>query len=215
MNNSKKYFVSFLWGSALVLILWLARVAYSHSFFYRFLLWNLFLAFIPFAISQYMINKNNMSKLKWWLCFAAWLLFFPNAPYIITDLIHLDSRSNIPILYDAALVFTAALTGLWIGCVSLMQMESVWCKHFSAIKTKYFVITVLLLCGFRIYLGRVLRFNSWDIITNPFDVIRATAHRIVFPWEYVKTWCMTFLFAAILWIAYQQVKNLIEGVKNE
>lgn len=215
MNNSKKHFISFLWGSGLVLVLWLVRVAYSHSSFYRFLLWNLFLAFIPFAISQYMLRKNNMLKTQWWICFATWLLFFPNAPYIITDLIHLDFRSSVPIWYDAALVFTAALTGLWIGCVSLMQMETLWRKQFPTIKVRYFVVVVLLLCGFGIYLGRVLRFNSWDIITNPVGLIKAMAHRIIFPWEYVKTWCITLLFSTTLWIAYQQIRTLVGSTKED
>ncbi len=212
MKNTVGYSVSFMLGAGLVLLLFTGRVVYSHSFFYGFLLWNLFLAFIPFCISQYMLHKEDMGKIKWWLCLGAWLLFFPNAPYIITDLIHLRFRNAVPLWYDAAMVFSAALTGLWIGCISLLQMEQIWRKQWPNIKVRYFIAAVLLLSGFGIYLGRVLRFNSWDVIANPMDLMKAIGYRIIFPMQHLRTWGVTVLFAAMIWVAYQQVKNLTKNV---
>ena len=212
MKQTNGYSISFLLGAGLVFLLFAGRVLYSHSSFYGFLLWNLFLAFIPFCISQYMLGKEDMSKLKWCLCFSTWLLFFPNAPYIVTDLIHLRFRNAVPLWYDAAMVFSAALTGLWIGCISLMQMEQLWRKQWPGIKARYFIAAVLLLSGFGIYLGRVLRFNSWDVIANPMDLMTAIGYRIIFPLQHLRTWGVTVLFAVIIWVAYQQIKNLTKNV---
>ncbi|MES2772627.1 MAG: DUF1361 domain-containing protein [Bacteroidota bacterium] len=209
MKKTFRYTTSFLLGTGLVLLLFIGRVLYSQSWFYGFLLWNLFLAFIPFCISQYMLRKEDMGKIKWWLCLATWLLFFPNAPYIVTDLVHLRLRNGVPLWYDAAMVFSAALTGLWIGCISLMQMEKLWRRQLPNIRARYFIASVLLLSGFGIYLGRVLRFNSWDVVTDPFDLLKAIVQRVIFPWQYLRTWGVTILFAAIIWVAYQQVKNLV------
>jgi uncharacterized membrane protein len=214
-------FRNFAISCSLVLLMLIFRSWYTHSFFYGFLLWNLALAFIPFAISHYMVcsthkNANNQSlkwKIKWWICFTIWLLFFPNAPYIITDLIHLTKRNDIPKWYDAAMLFTTASTGLWIGCISL-QMEQLWRKMLPSIHVSFFVVTVFLLCGFGIYLGRITRLNSWEVITNPFYVLEAISTRILMPWKHLRTWWITVLFAAVLFVAYQQVKQLIQFREN-
>jgi len=155
-----------------------------------------------------MQSKPKLTNLKWWALFMVWLLFFPNAPYIITDLIHLHSRNDVPQWFDAAMIFTASLTGLWIGCISLMQMENLWRTKLPNIKASLFIAAILLLCGFGIYLGRVLRFNSWDVLMDPIDLCKVIAKRILFPWEYIKTWSVTLLFAGLMWVAYLQVKNL-------
>jgi len=82
------------------------------------------------------------------------------------------------------------------------------------IKAGYFIATVLLLIGFGIYLGRVLRFNSWDVITDPFDLLKAIGYRIIYPWQYVRSWGVTVLFAVMIGVAYQQVKNLARNVNG-
>jgi uncharacterized membrane protein len=136
------------------------------------------------------------------------LLFFPNAPYIITDIIHLSFRHGVPLWYDAALLFIAALTGLWIGCISLLQMEDIWRQRYPKINSALFIIGVLLLSGFGIYLGRVLRFNSWDVLQNPVGLATVILKRLLMPWQHLRTWGATVLFAAVLWVGYNQVKHL-------
>lgn len=213
----RKLITGFISSTGMVALLWLCRVYFSHSTYYGFLLWNLFLAYLPFCISCYLMYNQKRHRIsqnyffetvKWWLLFAAWLLFFPNAPYIITDIIHLSYRHNVPLWYDAVLLFIAALTGLWIGFLSLLQMEGIWKQRFPKINSHLFIITILLLCGFGIYLGRVMRFNSWDVLSNPLGLADVILKRLLMPWQYLRTWCVTLLFAAVLWACYSQVKQL-------
>ncbi len=219
MAHQRKIFICFISNTGLVALLWLCRVFFSGSLYYGFLLWNLFLALIPFGISSYLLylqaqkcamacHRHPLFIASWWLLFIAWLLFFPNAPYIITDITHLSLRHGIPVWYDAALLFIAALTGLWIGCLSLLQMEKVWILRFPKISPALFVIPVLLLSGFGIYLGRVMRFNSWDVLQNPVGLALVIVKRLLMPWQHLRTWGVTVLFAAILWVSYSQVKQI-------
>ncbi len=211
MHNRKVLF-QFGSGIALVVLLLIFRWYHTGSHFYLFLLWNLFLAFIPYCISQYLIANTSAKQIsllhqgKWWILFATWLLFFPNAPYVITDLLHLSKGRGIPKWYDLAMLFCAGATGLWIGYVSLLQMEIVWRQKITFISSRIFITGVMLLSGFGIYLGRVLRFNSWDVITNPLDLVVAVGSRILQPWQHPQTWGVTVLFAMLLWIGYQQAK---------
>ncbi len=209
-KNTTAYNSSFLKGTLLVVVILLIRAHYTNGFHYLFLLWNLFLAFIPFKISSYLYQQKNINKIWLAFCFFSWLFFFPNAPYIITDLIHLVPNKQMPIWFDAALIFIAALNGLWIGCISLMQMEQVWRKYFPTIKVRYFLSVVMLLSGFGVYLGRFLRFNTWDIIVHPFKLFHITYNRILFPWQYIFTWEITLFFAVVLFVSYVQFKHLIE-----
>lgn len=204
---STRYFF-FIKGTLLVIAMLVIRAYYTHGFHYLFLLWNLILAFIPFKISSYLL-KNKLNKNWKIIYFFCWLFFFPNAPYIITDLTHLLSNKQMPIWYDGTLIFIAALNGLWIGCMSLMQMEQFWRANFPQIKVRYFIGFIMLLSGFGIYLGRFLRFNTWDIIVHPFSLLHITYKRVLFFWQYFFTWEITFLFGIVLLVSYYQIRSLM------
>jgi len=210
LYSSKSKQIFFLKGMTLIVMMLAARIWITGQMAFLFLLWNLVLAYLPFAISNYIINRKHIQKPTFLILAVCWLLFFPNAPYLITDLIHLKQRTA-PLWFDAALLFLAAINGLWIGCLSLVQMEKKWQLFFPAIKPVFFTGAVMLLSGFGVYLGRVLRFNSWDIVSNPFVLLSAVLKRIVFPWQYIYTWEITLLFAAILFVCYQQFKAIRAG----
>jgi uncharacterized membrane protein len=220
MQEKHKIATVFWSGFVLVALLLLLRYTVCGKFYYGFLLWNLLLAYIPYRISHYLSisfgQKRTFEKVWptsviWFLGFAAWLLFFPNAPYIITDFLHLAARHGIPIWYDAALLFAAASTGLWIGYLSLWQMEKLWRQKVRFVPAPLFVAAVLLLCGFGIYLGRFLRFNSWDVLTHPFGLLQVIVSRLLMPWQHGRTWGTTVVFALVSWVAYQQVKRMMQA----
>jgi uncharacterized membrane protein len=95
------------------------------------------------------------------------LLFFPNAPYIVTDLKHIGIGGGIPILYDVLLLSAAAWTGLLLGLTSLFLMHRVARRFLGVVNAWAVVVGVLTLSSFGIYLGRVQRWNSWDVFTQP------------------------------------------------
>ena len=190
--ESEKQFRLFvlLCGSTLFsFLLFLYRLEYLHFdyskiasleglIFYRgtqtffFLNWNLFLAWIPYlvALSIPYLYKISNSKMVVFAALSCWLLFFPNAPYILTDLLHLKKRIGIPLWYDMMLFLSFAWTGLMLGYLSLLEVQIFLRNFFSKWIVYSFSIMALLLCGFGIYLGRFLRWNSWDIITHPFSL---------------------------------------------
>ena len=140
---------------------------------FLFLVWNLFLAWLPYIAAR-TFNKMDKKGSALWLTapvFLFWLGFFPNAPYLITDLIHLHPRPTVPYWYDISVFFSFALTGLLLGLTSMLEIEAVLRRRLSA---KWLWPSMLLLiaaCSFGIWLGRFMRWNTWDVLTNPFDLV--------------------------------------------
>ena len=183
------------------------RFIYAHSFDYRFYGWNTFLAAIPYLLSTQLLK---MRKLYWasFVLLAVWLLFFPNAPYIITDLLHYEERPPVPFWYDILLVISAAWNGLILGLVSLLNVETFLRRHIKPIWATVCVCGSLLLCGYGIFIGRFLRFNSWDIVRDPGLLVYTSAHHVLLPFRYSKLWVFTLLFAILLGIIYYTLKQL-------
>lgn len=177
------------------------RLYHTGSPFLLFLNWNLFLAFIPWALSSMLVLKGNNNKLALIMVICAWLLFFPNAPYILTDLFHLRHTRSAPVWYDLVLILSFAWTGLAFGFISLMDIE----QQLQPLLGKR-VIAVAMLClflaAFGIYLGRFLRWNSWDIVSNPGSLLADITHRFTHPFAHGRTWGVTLLMGALLNFMY-------------
>lgn len=106
-----------------------------------------------------------------------WLAFFPNAPYIMTDFQHLaNSSSDAPLWFDVILLIWFSWTGLLLGIVSLYFMQEIVRKNFGKLLGWVFTFSVSLLSSIGIYLGRFLRWNSWDILNNPIQILRESWH---------------------------------------
>ncbi|NJO88137.1 MAG: DUF1361 domain-containing protein [Chloroflexia bacterium] len=138
------------------------RLIYTGSKLFFFLNWNLFLAFIPWIFSSLLIIYPSLQQRKilaFWVLII-WLLFFPNAPYILTDLFHLKRNLVMPIWFDLLLILSFAWVGLMYGFISLWNIEKVL-HRFIKKRWVTFISTSLLFVGsFGIYLGRYLRWNS-------------------------------------------------------
>ena len=145
------------------------RVLWSNQYEYLFLNWNLFLAFIPLFVSSYIAANKELQFKKRYLSILLiiWISFFPNAPYILTDLFHLRNRVGVPIWFDLLLILSFAWTGLSFWIISLMQIESLLLKFFKQRIVSALICVIMFACSFGVYLGRFLRWNTWDIITNP------------------------------------------------
>lgn len=182
------------------------RVLYSGSLLFFFIPWNLFLAWLPFYFSSLMLKENRVVGKFFWFCL--WLLFLPNAPYLITDLVHLEQRPPIPFYFDLVLLFIAAWNGLLLGLLSVKNIEEQLRLQFNQLQVKFILFFIFMLSGFGIYLGRYDRYNSWHILTQPFDLIRDISLYILEPFQHIHTWAVTILFAAVFWVMYETLRQL-------
>lgn len=209
MNSGKKIIIPLGFTVSLLII----RIIVSNELTYIFLAWNLFLAWIPFALSQRLSHINN--RLKILFITALWLLFLPNAPYIITDFLHLKQRIPIPYWYDILLLFSAALNGLLLGLSSLLTVEKFLLKRYGSKISGIIILCSFFLCAFGIYIGRYLRWNSWDIIVNPGSVTGNILDRVFNPFDHFGTWAVTGLFGSFFYVMYYSIKNLIDYKSNQ
>lgn len=192
---------------ALSLTLLMFRMKLSHSFFYIFLVWNLFLAAIPYTISTYLLSNPKLNKVRLAFGFGLWLLFLPNAPYIVTDLIHLRLSDSYFIWMDILIVSAFAFTGLLLFYLSILDMKMVLQNHLKKTIIDYSITVVLLLSAFGVYLGRFLRYNSWEIISNPKYLITDVFNIITQPVAYKEAWLFTFLFGIFLSVGFWMFKQ--------
>lgn len=199
--------------SAYAVALLAFRMEWTGKITYIFLVWNLFLAWIPFGLAQLLPVQGGQSRRAWafMLILPAWLLFFPNAPYILTDLVHLKARHGVPFWFDLMLIMSFAFTGLLLGWLSLSRVQSYLRLHFRPLYTWAFVGLSVFLCGFGIYLGRVLRWNSWDVLTNPKGLMKDVLAPLLYPSQHLRTIAVSVLFASFLLLGYILVRFLMEG----
>ncbi len=176
-----------LLGAATVfsLLLVRARIAYSDTFRYTFLIWNLFLAWIPFMMAYLTYSLTlRRSVLYVMIPISAflWLIFFPNAPYILTDFQHLSLNNGAaPLWFDVIMLIWCAWTGLLLGVVSLYLMHEIVKREFGRIVGWAFVLVVAALSSAGIYIGRFIRWNSWDVLRNPFDIATTLLDQAIDP----------------------------------
>ena len=159
--------LALVFASAVTVVLLGARIIWTHNLRYSFLVWNLFLAWVPMIFSVLACERFRTQERCDWRFFGlagAWLLFFPNAPYIFTDVIHLATHFFNHFWIDLTLVLLCALTGFVLGFVSLYLMQSLVTRLFGRIAGWLFVGAVAGLCSLGICLGRFFRMNSWDLL---------------------------------------------------
>jgi len=192
-------------SSALSILLFGIRVIYAENATFFFLNWNLLLAWIPLlaAVAAWALQDGaNRPRLRVTPLLALWLLFFPNAPYILTDLIHLAPRDNVPMWYDLLLILSYAWNGLILGFVSLWIVQGLLQRWFGPIAGWAGAAAAIFLAAFGIYLGRFLRWNSWDMITQPLAIVRHLLSAATNPTEHIKAVVITLVLCAILGAMY-------------
>ncbi len=194
-------------------LLLFGRMITTQSLGYIFLPWNLFLAFVPYWISWWMTSNVSIiqNKIKLILSLAGWLLFIPNSFYIITDLFHFTHIRSAPKWFDLLLIFSFAWNGILCGIISLRRIEII----LSVVKGKEFslliIFVVMWLNAFGIYIGRYLRYNSWDVISDPFSLISEIASMVFHPFDNLWEWGMIFCYSIFMTLLYFTLKKLSES----
>jgi uncharacterized membrane protein len=195
-------------SSALSVALFALRASYSGSATFVFLNWNLFLAWLPllFALAAWTLqNGAERPRLRVLPLLALWLLFFPNAPYLLTDLIHLRERAAVPIWYDLSLLLSYAWNGLILGYLSLRLVQGLLQHWFGPTVAWAGAAAALFLGAFGIYLGRFERWNSWDVFTNPQALAASLWGGLANPLTQIKPLAITLLLCALLAAIYVTV----------
>jgi len=183
-----------------------ARIQYSGNTRYLFLTWNIFLGWLPYMLSGYLKDYQNKAPYKKLILFSTWLVFFPNALYIITDLIHLQHTSNVPTWYDAILLFASSFAGMMMAFISLKRVEIFLGNIFSKKVVLIFVPVILFLGAFGVYLGRFQRWNSWNVINDPLALGLDIFNKVLFPHDNLKTWGITLILTALYSMLYFFIK---------
>jgi uncharacterized membrane protein len=195
-----------------------ARVAYSESGRHLGLIWNLFLAWIPFMLA-YFAHAVSWKRVTLYLIIPGiaflWLIFFPNAPYMLTDLQDLARRaSDAPLWYDVIIVVWSSWTGTLLGVISLYLMQDIIARSFGRAIGWIFVFVISALSSFGIYIGRFVRLNSWDILQNPAETAQEILGIIIDPSMRLAAFTLlyTFFFLFIFLLLYSFSHMLREQV---
>ena len=194
-----------LLSSLLACALLALRVRLSGSIVFVFLVWNLVLAWMPYAWSLFAHGMNERRPHAWWRLLipgALWLLFFPNALYLITDFIHLRQRAAIPLWYDIALLASFAWSGCFLAVASLRTMQNLVAAYLGGFASWLFVFGVIGLNGLGVYMGRFLRWNSWDVFLDPRGVLADTLHLVANPLANRQATGAIGIFSALLLVCY-------------
>ena len=215
------FFIIFLLliGSLASVMLAKARMVYSGTSEYSSLIWNLFLAWIPmiFSILAYLVSRSK----KWlWvfslICTLVWLLFFPNAPYILTDFNHLSTNSaNAPLWFDVIMLIWFAWTGLLLGVVSLHLMHGMVIRLWGKFVGWVFTLLVVSLGGIGISLGRFFRWNSWDVLQEPLPILNDVLDWIRYPFSNLRIYGFTLLYTLLFLFVYLAFRAFSGAMKEQ
>lgn len=183
-------------------LLWSRKVAVS----YWFLAWNLFLAAIPYGLS--LLMRRGQKRWIQGILLFFWLMFLPNAPYIITDLLHLRPRPPIPLWYDAITIFSFAWTGLIFGYLSLIRVQQLFMERWRSPIRLLITGGIFLLTGIGIYIGRFLRWNSWDMITRPAALMSDLLSIITNPAAHWPELGAGIMLSVLLFLGFYMIRTI-------
>ncbi|MEM6599112.1 MAG: DUF1361 domain-containing protein [Cyanobacteria bacterium P01_C01_bin.69] len=191
---------------------WLAGAVNTAGYSMYFMLWNTFLALIPFGLSLWLFRKRGAghNRIGWWVGFAVFMAFLPNAPYVLTDIIHLvrfiregvELWTVVLVLIPQYLIFM--LIGIEAYVASLVNLGSYLRKRGYGrwILTSELVIHAL--CAIGIYLGRFPRFNSWDLVTAPHQVALYLVKALLTP----RSLLIILVTFAVITVVYWPLKQV-------
>jgi uncharacterized membrane protein len=183
----------------------LFRIIVSGYPTFAFLVWNLFLAWIPYFASLSLKTvkfKNKFSIIYMLFLLGIWLAFLPNAPYILTDLIHLKTRPGIPFWYDLVMLISFAINGLLLALYSLADVHEFLKTKLPNHVTQIFITICLFLTSYGIYLGRIERWNSWNLLTHPHLILKSFVTHFLNGFQISAASILTLFFFIILGLSY-------------
>ena len=193
-------------ASALGVALVSARTVLTWRGQHLYLVWNLFLAWVPLLLALHIEERHRRAGKrgwKFWTTALGWLLFFPNAPYIFTDITHVKRATMGRWWTDLTIILLFAVIGLVLAFISLHRMQALVSRRRGRLAGWVFVFAIALLSGFGVYLGRFERWNSWDVLVNPLGLLADS-----FNWVHRHSAKFSLLFGMFLFTAYALLYSL-------
>jgi uncharacterized membrane protein len=203
-NTTRALFLA----SVFAVVLDIARVGLSQKINFAFLIWNLFLAWIPYSLATFL--DKDTSKKKFVAIFIPWLLFFPNAAYLVTDILHVDNRPPVPLWYDSLIFFIFAWLGVMLAAIALLRVNAYLEHFYGKIKSTVSIFLIAIVTAFGIYLGRFERWNSWDAILNPLEVFKNSIGIWKSVTHTVEPLIFTIVFACTILCTYYVVREVLK-----
>lgn len=178
-----------------------SRIIKTEQFSFVFMFWNLFLAFVPYWISAYLFKHKETQLIRLIVLGGVWILFLPNAPYMITDLFHLHKRPDLPVWYDLFLILSFAVIGMYLFYLSVHQMKEVVKVKLPTLYRPVFLILLFVAVSYGVYIGRFLRLNSWDIL-YPVSLAKTCLSTFIQLARLKDMACFTIIFTVFLSFLY-------------
>lgn len=204
-QTEKRFLRAFGLVSGLCLVMFLARFFVTGTVRFAFVPENLALAWLALIFAWALSVQLKTKALASWQNISLsllWLLFLPNTWYVLTDFVHAQSTGQISQMFDIVLISTLVFAGFTLGFTSLFIVHKQLLKRWRYSLAHLAIGAVLLSASFAIYLGRDLRWNSWDIVTNPGGIILNVSDRIIDPFGHPRALNVTVLFFVLLSTLY-------------
>jgi len=222
LNTPREQFLGMLLvATCASAVLYLGGVVRNHSWEFGYLLWNLFLAWLPFLFAAWLVRVLRRKLWSSWEALLAsflWLVFLPNTFYMVSDFIHLGEVKRVDLLYDSVMFSSFIIMAVLLGICSLYPVHTEVRKRLTSVSSALWLAFILLLTSFAIYLGRDLRWNSWDVLTNPggllFDISDRLMHPAAYPQMLLTIAIFTIFMSSVYGIAWYGMKLVKSDAHN-
>lgn len=197
---------------------WVAGAISNGNTEHWYLSWNLFLAWIPLLLVLWLESILRVKLWSSWLALLVtllWLGFLPNSFYVISDFVHLTEVPRADIVFDVVMFGSFALNGLILGYLSLFVVHSELRKRLSVRTSGTVVALILLLSSFAIYIGRDLRWNTWDILVSPASLLFDVSDRLINAGAHPQLFSTTASFFVMLGSLYVVILYVVRALRQQ
>lgn len=214
----KRVLYALLISNGVSALLFMLRSLESGSSRYWFMLWNLFLAWLPLLFAWVLTRQLQVTRWLSWQNIGLsvlWLGFLPNSFYLISDLIHLHETGEVSLLYDSVMFMSIILNGLIAGFMSMFLLHRSLLRRLGSLRAYVAMNCVLIACSYAIYLGRTLRWNTWDVLINPAALLFDITSSIIEPTANLQSLVTTFIFFVLLSSSYAVIWELVRALRAD
>jgi uncharacterized membrane protein len=218
LSPRERIVLSFICLTVVSVGLFLAGAVANRSLQFDYLLWNLFLAWTPLVLAMVLLRSLRRRLWSDWIPLALtilWLLLLPNSFYMISDFLHVQDVVRNDLLYDVVMFTSCIFTGVLLGFSSLFMIHNELRKRVIARYADSCVGIVIFLCSFAIYLGRDLRWNSWDVLTNPAGILFDVSDHLIHPLQSGDMYTITLSFLILLGSLYAAGWQIADAARKQ